>query len=68
MDFEKSAKSLNIKSFWLKRSVISGTQPEVFQGSGGFVELGHFDKHFVKNKEKKSSQGKNLEFFSPRYS
>ena len=28
-------------------------QPESFQGSGGFVELQHFDKHFVKNKEKR---------------
>ena len=24
-------------------------QPENFQIRGGFVELGHFDKHFVKN-------------------
>ena len=23
------------------------------QGGGGFVELGHFDKHFVKNTRKK---------------
>ena len=27
----------------------SGAQPEIFQGRGGFVELGHFDKLFVKN-------------------
>ena len=27
----------------------AGVQPEIFQGSGGFVKLGHFDKHFVKN-------------------
>ena len=27
----------------------SSTQPDIFQGRGGFVELGHFDKIFVKN-------------------
>ena len=25
----------------------------IFQDRGGFVELGHFDKHFVKNTRKK---------------
>ena len=28
----------------------SGAQPEIFQGKRSFVELGHFDKHFVKNR------------------
>ena len=27
-------------------------QPEIFQGRGGFVELGHFHKHFAKNARK----------------
>ena len=27
-----------------------------FQGRGSFVELGHFDKHFVKNTSKKTTQ------------
>ena len=27
----------------------AGKQPEFFQGRGGFMELEHFDKHFVKN-------------------
>ena len=31
----------------------SGAQPEIFQGRGGFAELGHFIKHFVKNTRKK---------------
>ena len=37
---------------------------------GGFVELGHFDKHFAKNtrKKKKAQQEKNLELFCTRYS
>ena len=30
----------------------SGAQIEIFQGRGGFVELGHFNKHFVKNTRK----------------
>ena len=41
-------------------------QPETFQasGGGGFVELGHFDKHFVKNTRKRGPAGN----ISPRYS
>ena len=34
------------------------SQPEIFQGRGGFVELGNIDKHFVKNTRNI------LEFFS----
>ena len=41
----------------------AGAQPEIFQGKGGFVELGHCDKHFVKNTQKKGPAGKNFEFF-----
>ena len=26
----------------------TGSQPKIFQGRGGFVKLGHFDKHFIK--------------------
>ena len=40
----------------------TGVQPEIFQGRGGFVELGHFDKLFVKN-TKKAPQRKILELF-----
>ena len=32
------------------------------------VELEHFDKHFVKTKNKRVSAGKHFEVFSPRYS
>ena len=39
-----------------------GAQPEIFQGRGSFVELGHFDKFFVKNIKKRA--GKNFEGFS----
>ena len=42
---------------------ITGAQPEMFQGRGGFVKLGHFDKHFVKNLIKKGPTGKISEFF-----
>ena len=39
------------------------TQPEIFQGRGGFVELGYFDKYFVKNTRKKAPQRNIFEFF-----
>ena len=26
----------------------AGAQQEIFQGRGGFVKLGHFDKHFIR--------------------
>ena len=45
----------------------TGAQPETFQDRGGFAELGHFDKIFVKNTRKKGSAGKNFEAFSPRF-
>ena len=45
----------------------AGAQPETFQGRGGFMELGHFDKYFVKNTRKKGPAGKNFGVFSPRY-
>ena len=48
--------------------IITGAQPENFQGRGGFVEIGHFDKHFVKNTRKKGLAGKNFRVFPPRYS
>ena len=41
----------------------------IFQHSGCFIELGHFDKHFVKNTRKKRPHtGKHFGVFSPRYS
>ena len=40
-----------------------GAQPEIFQGRGGFVKLGHFDKHFIKKARKKAPQRKILDFF-----
>ena len=45
----------------------ASAQPEIFQGRGGFVELGHFDKDFVKNTRNKGPTGKNFEVFSTRY-
>ena len=67
MASDKSTKSLNIKSLWLKESVISDTQPDDFHGRRNFVELGHFDKRFVKNKTKKGLAGKRIGVFLPRY-
>ena len=34
----------------------------------GFLELGHFDKHFLKNKRKRDPTGKHFVVFSTRYS
>ena len=42
----------------------TGTQQEIFQGRGGFMEFGHFDKHFVKNTRKEGLTGKTFAFFS----
>ena len=42
----------------------AGAQPEIFQGRGVFVKLGHLHKHFVKNiRKKKSPQRRIVEFF-----
>ena len=41
----------------------AGAQPEFFQGRGGFVELGHFDKYFVNNTRKKGPARKNFGVF-----
>ena len=46
----KMRKSLAIY-YW--QDTVSDVQREIFQGRGGFVKLGHFDKHFVKNSIKK---------------
>ena len=43
------------------RTVIGGTQPDIFQGRECFVKLRHFDKHFGKNTQKQA--GKILDFF-----
>ena len=42
-------------------------QPEIIQGQWGFLELGHTNKHIVKNTWKKGYTGKNFGVFSPRY-
>ena len=42
----------------------SGTQLELFQGRGGFVESGHFDEYFVNKHNKKRPRRENLGVFS----
>ena len=39
------------------------TQSEIFQGRGGFVKLGHFDKYLVRKARKKTAQISIMEFF-----
>ena len=71
--FDKVAglKACNFIKKRLKYSCFSmktGAQPEIFQGRGYFVKLGHFEKHFLKNVKKKGPAGKKFGFFLPRYS
>ena len=46
-----------------KQCLSAGVQPEIFQSTGGrgFVELSHFNRHFVKNKRKKDPAGKQVQ-------
>ena len=46
--------------FFFHSLLISVPQPEIFQGRGGFAELGRFDKHFFKNARKKGFVGENF--------
>ena len=41
-----------------------GAQSEIFQGTGGFVELEHFGKLFAKKTKKRPRRGKFWSFFS----
>ena len=58
----------NVSEYGGKHDFISGAQLEIFYGRGDFVDLGHFNKVFVKNAKEKAPQANNLETFSPRYS
>ena len=53
-----------MEHFAKKKSCLrEGTQPELFQGRGGFMELGHFDKHLIKKTRKKGPAGKDFRLF-----
>ena len=41
----------------------AGAQPKIFQGRGGFLESGHFDKYFAKKHKKKRLRRENLGVF-----
>ena len=60
-------KGLNIPGF---RVFQGSAYASVAQGSeyASILELGHFDKHFVKNTRKKDPARKHFEIFPPRYS
>ena len=38
------------------KNIYAGMQPEIFQGRGGFVKLGHVDKYFIKKSRKNAPQ------------
>ena len=54
----------------LQKRTMPGCKCEFFQGrgGGGFVGIGHFDKHFVENTRKRGPARKHFEIFSPRFS
>ena len=52
------------KSDCLYYHIYAGAQPEIFQDRGGFMKLGQFDKHFLKNLRKKRATGENFRVFT----
>ena len=54
---------LKSKFYLIIHNIRTGAQSEIFKGKGGFVELEHFDNHFVKNITKKGPAEKQMEFF-----
>ena len=42
---------------------VSSAQPEIFQGKGGFLEYGHFDKHFMYGIQKNCPTEENFSVF-----
>ena len=40
--------------------IVSGAQTRFFQGRGGFLEQGHFNKHFIFDTREKDRTGKNI--------
>ena len=48
--------------------IYAGAQPEIVPGRGGFLKLGHFDKHFLQKSRIKSPLAENFGAFCPRCS
>ena len=44
--------------------IYAGAQLKIFQGRGGFIKSGHFDKDFQKKFKEKSPTGENFGVFS----
>ena len=66
--FSILSEQLRLEQFLVVCYYQTGAQPEIFQGRGGLVEFGHFNKYFVKNARKKKSRKERFLVFSPRYS
>ena len=70
------AKKLILPKYFYNEVVLSdfslkpdaGSHLRIFEGRERFLEYGHYDKHLIYNKRKKSVVGKNLEVLSPSYS
>ena len=54
---------VSFRILYITFRVETSAHPEIFQGRGGFMKLGHFDKHFFKKSRKKAPQGNISEFF-----
>ena len=67
---QNTVKHLRWSVLQKEQCLSAGAQPEIFQdsGVGVFEELGHFNKHFIKNTRKRGPVGKHFGDFSPRYS
>ena len=63
--FSVLSEQLRLEQFLVVCYYQTGAQPEIFQGRGGLVEFGHFNKYFVKNTRKKSLARKDFCFFLP---
>ena len=63
VDSSNNWKTVNMAENDFRLTSISDALPEIFQSREGFVQLGHFNKHFIKKLRKKAPQGKTLEFF-----
>ena len=64
---QNTVKHLTWRVLLKEYCLCAGVQPEMFLARGGFVELGHFDKHFLKNASQRHCV-ENFGVFSPRYS
>ena len=62
--YSKPCQAFKVECFAKKIMLECRHTTRNFQGSRGFIELGHFDKHFAKNTRKKALRETFWRFFS----